>query len=262
MSTDEKKPDNNDAEQPLAQHLFELRNRLLNSLIFIFVIFCGLFYFANDIYDFVSAPLQKFLPENSSMIATEVASPFLAPFKLTLFASLVISVPFLLYQLWRFIAPALYRREKHLAVPLLLSSVLLFYTGMVFAYFAVFPLVFGFFTSVGPESVTVMTDIGHYLDFVLKLFFAFGLAFEIPVATVMLISAGIVSAESLANKRPYIIISCFIIGMLLTPPDVISQLLLALPMWILFEVGVFFGRILTKGEAEDKTMDVDTTGDE
>ena len=208
--------------------------------------FFGLFSFANEIYEFVAAPLTVYLPENTQMIATDVASPFLAPFKLTLLAAVFISIPFILFQIWAFVAPALYQKEKRLALPLFISSVVLFYAGMAFAYFVVFPLVFGFFTSVGPESVSVMTDISSYLSFVIKLFFAFGFAFEIPVATVMLIAAGIMSVEGLAKKRPFVIVGCFILGMFLTPPDVISQLLLAIPMWMLFETGLFFGRLIKK----------------
>lgn len=252
MNTREQQPDSDDVEQPLVQHLTELRNRLLRSILFVLIVFCSLFYFANEIYSFVSAPLQKFLPENSSMIATEVASPFLTPFKLTLFVAVFISIPYLFYQIWAFVAPALYRREKRLAVPLLVSSVVLFYAGMAFAYFVVFPLVFSFFTSIGPSEVTVMTDISKYLDFVLKLFFAFGIAFEIPVATVLLISTGVVTTEGLASKRPYIIVCCFVLGMLLTPPDVISQLLLAMPMWILFEIGIIFGRMVTSNRDREQ----------
>ncbi|NHN38574.1 twin-arginine translocase subunit TatC [Pseudomaricurvus alcaniphilus] len=236
----------NDAEMSLVQHLIELRNRLLRILLIVTLIFAGLFYFANDIYTFVSAPLQELLPANSTMIATEVASPFLTPFKLTFFIALFLAMPFVLYQLWAFIAPALYQRERRLALPILISSILLFYSGIAFAYFVVFPLIFGFFTSVGPSNVTVMTDISSYLDFVLKLFFAFGLAFEIPIAAVILIIAGVISADDLAKKRPYIVVGCFVLGMLLTPPDVISQALLAIPMWMLFEVGLLFGRILTR----------------
>ncbi|NIB39365.1 twin-arginine translocase subunit TatC [Pseudomaricurvus alkylphenolicus] len=235
-----------DQEMPLVHHLVELRDRLLRVVLFVLVVFCGLFYFANEIYTFVSAPLQKFLPENSTMIATEVASPFLTPFKLTFFLALFLAMPFVLFQVWSFISPALYQREKRLAIPLLISSVLLFYAGMAFAYFVVFPIIFGFFTSVGPTEVTVMTDISSYLDFVLKLFFAFGLAFEIPIAAIILIVAGVISPDGLAKKRPYIIVGCFVLGMLLTPPDVISQSLLALPMWMLFEVGLFFGRLLSR----------------
>ena len=184
------------------------------------------------------------------MIATEVAAPFLTPFKLTLFVSIFVSMPFLIFQLWQFIAPAMYKEERRLALPIFASSVVLFYAGIAFAYYAVFPLVFGFFTSVAPEGVSVMTDMGSYLDFILKIFFAFGLAFEIPIATFILISAGISTPESLAAKRPYIIVGCFILGMLLTPPDVISQLLLALPMWLLFEVGIIMGKTLVKPKEE------------
>ncbi|BFM18350.1 twin-arginine translocase subunit TatC [Maricurvus nonylphenolicus] len=240
-----------DQEQPLVQHLIELRDRLLRALLVILAIFLGLFYFANDIYTFVSAPLQALLPENSTMIATEVASPFLTPFKLTLFVSLFLSMPFLLFQIWSFIAPGLYQREKRIAIPLLISSILLFYAGIAFAYFVVFPLIFGFFTSIGPSNVTIMTDIGSYLDFVMKLFFAFGLAFEIPVATVLLILAGIVTPQGMAQKRPYVIVGCFVFGMLLTPPDVLSQALLAVPMWMLFELGLVFGRILKAPQAKE-----------
>ena len=235
-----------DKTQPLIQHLVELRNHLLRSVLCVILVFASLYYFANDIYGFVAAPLQKFLPESSTMIATEVASPFLTPFKLTLFVSIFLAIPFLLYQIWSFVAPGLYRNEKVIAIPLLISSVLLFYGGMAFAYFVVFPLVFGFFTSIGPAEVAVMTDIGKYLDFVLKLFFAFGMAFEIPVATVLLIWMGVTTPDSLARKRPYIVVGCFVFGMLLTPPDIISQSLLALPMWLLFELGVGAGRMLGK----------------
>lgn len=235
-----------DQAQPLVAHLTELRDRLLKALLSVLVVFLCLFPFANEIYTFVSEPLRAILPAGSSMIATEVASPFLTPFKLTLFAALFISIPYVLFQVWSFIAPGMYRQEKRLAIPLLVSSVLLFYAGAAFAYFVVFPLVFAFFTSVGPSDVTIMTDINRYLDFVLKLFFAFGLAFEIPIVAVLLIWAGISTTESLKQKRPFIIVFCFVFGMLLTPPDVISQALLAIPMWLLFEVGVFFGRFIER----------------
>ncbi|GAA6151742.1 twin-arginine translocase subunit TatC [Pseudoteredinibacter isoporae] len=237
-----------DVEQPLVQHLIELRDRLLRCILIVLLVFAGLFYFANDIYTFVAAPLQKFLPEGAGMIATEVAAPFLTPFKLTLFASIFVSMPFLIYQIWQFIAPAMYKEERQLALPIFASSVVLFYAGVAFAYYVVFPLVFGFFTSVAPEGVSVMTDMGSYLDFILKLFFAFGMAFEIPIATFILISAGVSTPESLGEKRPYIIVGCFILGMLLTPPDVISQLLLALPMWLLFEVGIVMGKMLVRSK--------------
>ena len=239
-----------DQPQSLIAHLTELRNRLLRSILVVFLVFCGLFYFANDIYAYISKPLRDLLPGEVSMIATEVASPFLTPFKLTVVVAVFISIPYLLYQLWSFVAPGMYKREKRLAIPLLASSVLLFYAGAAFAYYVVFPLVFGFFTSVGPTEITIMTDINRYLDFVLKLFFAFGLAFEIPIAAVILIRAGVTTADDLAAKRTYIIVGCFVLGMLLTPPDVISQSLLAIPMWLLFEIGVFFGRLITPADTD------------
>jgi sec-independent protein translocase protein TatC len=241
--------DDIDQPLPLVAHLAELRDRLLRAMLAVLLVFIALFPFANEIYAFVSEPLRAILPEGAGMIATEVASPFLTPFKLTLFTALFVAIPYVLYQVWSFIAPGMYRHEKRLAVPLLISSVALFYLGAAFAYFVVFPLIFAFFTSVGPEGVTIMTDINHYLDFVMKLFFAFGLAFEIPIVAVLLIWAGITTPEALVSKRPYIIVGCFVFGMLLTPPDVISQSLLAIPMWLLFEVGVFFGRMVQRRKA-------------
>jgi sec-independent protein translocase protein TatC len=243
--------ESNDQAQPLVAHLTELRDRLLKALLSVLVVFLCLFPFANEIYTFVSEPLRAILPSGSTMIATEVASPFLTPFKLTLFAALFVAIPYVLFQIWSFIAPGMYRQEKRLAIPLLISSVLLFYAGAAFAYFVVFPLVFAFFTSVGPTDVTIMTDINSYLDFVLKLFFAFGLAFEIPIVAVLLIWAGVSTTESLKQKRPFIIVFCFVFGMLLTPPDVISQALLAIPMWLLFEVGIFFGRFVESNSDSD-----------
>ena len=233
-----------DKEQPLVQHLVELRTRLLRAVTVILIIFAGLFYFANDIYTFVSEPLRALLPEGTSMIATEVASPFLTPFKLTMVAAIFLAIPFILHQIWGFIAPGLYKHEKRIAVPLLAASVMLFYLGIVFAYYVVFPLIFGFFTKVGPPDVAMMTDINRYLDFVLKLFFAFGMAFEVPVATVLLVWSGVTTVGKLTAKRPYIVVGCFIFGMLLTPPDVVSQSLLAIPMWFLFEAGVLFSRTI------------------
>ena len=236
-------PESNDQPMPLVSHLTELRDKLLRAILAILIIFIGIFPFANDIYLAVSEPLRALLPPGASMIATEVASPFFAPFKLALMSALFLAMPYVLYQVWGFIAPGMYRHEKRLAVPLLASSVILFYAGAAFAYFVVFPLIFAFFTSVAPDDITIMTDINSYLNFVLKLFFAFGLAFEIPIAAVLLIWAGITTPETLAGKRPYIIVGCFIFGMLLTPPDIISQSLLAVPMWLLFEVGVYFGKL-------------------
>ena len=238
--------DYNDQPLPLVVHLTELRDKLLRALLAVLIAFICLFPFANDIYAFVSEPLRAILPEGASMIATEVASPFLTPFKLTLVMAIFLAIPYVLYQAWSFIAPGMYRHEKRLAIPLLVSSVLLFYAGAAFAYYAVFPLIFGFFTSVGPEDITIMTDINRYIDVVLKLFFDFGVSSEIPIAAVLMIWAGITTPDQLARKRPYIIVGCFIFGMLLTPPDVISQSLLAIPMWILFELGVFFGRFIQR----------------
>ena len=240
-----------DHGQPLVEHLTELRSRLLYALMSVLIIFLPLFYFANEIYIYISEPLRMFLPEGTNMIATEVASPFLTPFKLTLVLSIFIAMPYILHQIWSFIAPGLYVNEKRIATPLLISSIVLFYTGIAFAFYVVFPLVFGFFTSVAPEGVTVMTDINRYLDFVLKLFFAFGVAFEIPIATVLLIWTGATTPQSMAAKRPYVIVACFVVGMLLTPPDVISQVLLALPMWLLFEAGIIFSKVFGLGPAEE-----------
>ncbi len=231
-----------DEPQTLIAHLTELRDRILRCLISIFIVFLFLFPFSNEIYEFVSMPLRNLLPEGASMIATEVASPFLTPFKLSILSSLYISMPYILFQIWRFVAPGMYLTEQRVAIPILSSSIILFYAGTAFAYFVVFPLVFGFFTNVAPDGVEIMTDINRYLDFVLKLFFAFGIAFEIPVIAIILITTGVTTADKLASKRPYILVGCFVIGMLLTPPDVISQSLLAVPMWILFEVGIFLAK--------------------
>jgi sec-independent protein translocase protein TatC len=226
----------------LLGHLLELRNRLLRCVIAVLLVFASLAYFAADIYHLLAAPLIAVLPEGSSMIATDVAAPFFAPFKLTFIVAICLAIPYILMQVWQFIAPALYGKEKRLVAPLVISSTLLFYSGIAFAYFVVFPLVFAFFTSVAPEGVTVATDISSYLDFVLKLFFAFGLSFEIPVAILLLVWSGTVTPAILASKRPYIIVGAFVLGMLLTPPDVLSQTLLAVPMWLLFEAGLWLSR--------------------
>mgnify|MGYP001403553777 FL=1 len=227
-------------------HLQELRSRILKSLIVILVCFLGLIYFSNDIYLLLSEPLLSFLPSNSSMIATEVASPFLTPLKLTFYVSLLVSMPFLLNQIWRFIAPGMYENEKTLSFLIMFSSLLLFYLGVFFTYFLVLPLVFGFFTGAAPAGVLIMTDISRYLDFVLSMMFAFSFAFEIPIFIFLLIWSGISSSESLRSKRPYVIIGCFTVGMLITPPDVISQSLLAIPAWILFELGIVMAKILVE----------------
>ena len=247
-------------EQPFIGHLIELRDRLMRMVLAVFIIFLALFPFGNDIYVFIAKPLMAVMPAGTSMIATQVASPFLTPFKLALVTAVFVAMPYLLHQFWGFIAPGLYNHEKRLAIPLLASSVVLFYLGAVFAYLVVFPLVFAFLTGVAPEGVAVMTDITHYLDFVLTLFFAFGLAFEVPIATIVLVLAGATTPENLAGKRPYVIVGAFVIGMLLTPPDVISQTLLALPMWVLFEIGLLFSRLLMRDRQRRRVDDED--GDE
>jgi sec-independent protein translocase protein TatC len=228
----------------LMSHLVELRDRVVRMVVAVLAIFACLFYWANDIYVFLAEPLTRHLPEGSNMIAIDVASPFLTPFKLVLMLSVFLAMPVILYQCWAFVAPGLYANEKRIAGPLLVSSILLFYAGVAFAYFVVFPLVFGFFTRVGPEIVSISTDIGRYLDFVLALFFGFGLAFEVPIATIILVAIGITKPKKLSEKRPYIIVGAFVVGMLLTPPDVISQVLLALPMWLLFEAGLIASKMI------------------
>jgi sec-independent protein translocase protein TatC len=247
---------------PLIHHLLELRDRILKVVVIVLAVFLSLVYFSNDIYHYIAIPLTSQLPVGSSMIATGVATPFFTPIKLTIVLSIFITIPAILYQLWAFIAPGLYKHERRLVVPLVISSAFLFYLGMVFAYYVVFPLVFSFFTSTAPEGVTIATDISSYLDFVLKLFFAFGLAFEIPVATLLLCWTGATTPDSLRAKRPYIVVGAFIIGMLLTPPDVISQTLLAVPMLILFELGLLFSRFYVKKADEEDSLDNETNGND
>ena len=230
--------------QPFLEHIIEFRDRALKSILSVLIIFSGLFSFSNELYLYVSEPIRAFIPESSGMIATEVASPFLTPFKLTLVISLFAAMPYILFQIWAFLAPGLYQREKKIAIPLFVSSVILFYTGMAFAYYIVFPLVFMFFASTVPDGITIMPDMRSYLNFALKLFFAFGVSFEIPIGVVILSWMGAVNPENLAAKRPFVFVGCFFFGMLLTPPDVISQILLAVPMWLLFELGILFGRLI------------------
>jgi sec-independent protein translocase protein TatC len=239
----------------LMSHLVELRDRVLRMVIAILAIFLCLFYWANDIYTYLAVPLTSHMPEGSTMIAIDVASPFLTPFKLVLMLSIFLAMPVILFQFWAFVAPGLYKTEKRIARPLLVSSILLFYAGIAFAYYIVFPLVFGFFTSVGPEMISISTDIGRYLDFVLSLFFGFGLAFEVPIATIILVAVGITTPKKLGQMRPYVIVGAFVIGMLLTPPDIISQVLLAVPMWILFEAGLIASAIMFKDRNMDSTDD-------
>jgi len=223
----------------------------------VFVIFLILFPFSDTIYTQLAAPLISKLPEGSNMIAIDVASPFFIPFKLVMILSIFISIPYLLYHLWMFTAPGLYDKEKKLVLPILVSSSILFYLGAAFAYFVVFPLIFSFFISIAPEGIAVMTDISRYLDFVITLFFAFGFAFEVPVITIILVITNVSTTKSLSEKRPYVIVGAFIVGMLLTPPDVISQTLLAIPIWILYEIGIFFSKIISRNKMESNESIVD-----
>ena len=240
------KQDDNAPEQGLMEHLAELRDRLMWIVLVILVAFLVLFAFSEELFSFAAEPLLAQMPEGTSMIATGVTSPFLVPLKLALLLSVLLTIPHTLHQIWGFIAPGLYKHEKRLAVPLLTSSIILFYCGIAFAHFLILPILFDFFLGVTPAGVEVMTDIGQYLDFVIAIFFAFGLAFEIPVATFLLIAAGATTPKRLATKRPYIVVGAFVIGMLITPPDVISQTLLAVPMLFLFEAGLIMARIFLK----------------
>lgn len=237
------------AEQPFFSHLVELRNRLIRCIAVVLLVFSGLSFKANELYAYVSGPLTQNMPAGSQMIAIGVASPFFAPFKLAMVVSVFVSMPFILYQAWAFIAPGLYQHERRFALPLLVASIVLFYCGMAFAYYLVFPIIFQFMILTTPPGVTMMTDISQYLDFVLTLFFAFGISFEVPIATILLVATGIMSRESIAEKRPYAIVLAFVIGMVLTPPDVVSQTLLAVPIWMLFELGLVFSRFFAPRRA-------------
>jgi len=243
-------PPVDNGELPFISHLVELRDRLLRIVLVVALVFLALMPFANTLFTALSGPLTAHLPEGSSMVAIEVASPFLTPFKLSLVLAVFIAMPFLLYQTWAFVAPGLYRHERRLVMPLMVSSTVLFYAGAAFAYFVVFPLVFKFLTSTAPVGVAVMTDISRYLDFVLTLFFAFGLAFEVPVLTVLLVWTGMATQDGLREKRPYIIVGAFVVGMLLTPPDIISQTLLAVPVLLLFELGIILSGWFIAQKAE------------
>jgi sec-independent protein translocase protein TatC len=245
------RPDIDDREQPLVAHLVELRQRLLRAIVVLLLAFLALIPFANRLYTELAMPLLKTLPAGSSMIATEVASPFLTPIKLAFFVAVILTMPMTLYQAWGFVAPGLYRHEKRLATPLLISSAFLFYLGCAFAYFLVLPVVFRFLTGVAPDGVAVMTDITHYLDFVMVMFLAFGVCFEVPVAVVILVALGWVSIEQLKKARGYVVIGAFFIAAILTPPDVLSQIMLAIPMCILYEVGIIAARfVVKKGDPE------------
>ena len=240
-------------EAPLISHLLELRDRLLRAIAAVLVVFLICAPFANSLYEILAAPLMEALPIGNTMISTEPQGPFFVPFKFAFAFAVGLVMPFLLYQLWAFIAPGLYKHEQRLIYPLLLSSSILFYLGIIFAYFVVFPIIFAFFTASAPEGVAVMTDINSYLSFCIKLFFAFGLAFEVPVATILLVKMGITTPDELVKKRPYIIVSAFVVGMLLTPPDIFSQTMLAIPVWVLFEGGVYFSRIMLKASKDKES---------
>lgn len=242
-------------EASLMSHLLELRSRLLKAMAAVLGAFLCLLPFTQTVFETVAQPLASQLPKGATMVATQVASPFLTPFKATFYVAIMLAMPLVIYQVWAFVAPGLYRREKRLAVPLLVSSVVLFYVGVAFAYWVIFPVMFGFFSSSAPAGVQVMTDINNYLDFVLVLFIAFGVAFEVPVATVLLVLSGIVSIGSLRANRQYVFLGCFVVGMLLTPPDVFSQTLLAIPMYLLYEGGIVMARLLSQSSASDQVRD-------
>ena len=242
-------------ELTLIDHLVELRDRILKSVSAVLVLFLALFYWANDIYIFVAGPLLAALPEGSSMIAIDPTSPFFAPFKLAFYVSFLLAAPYILYQMWSFIAPGLYKNEKTVAIPLFISSVVLFYGGIAFARYILFGIVFRFFISVSPEGVQVAPDISSFLSFALTIFFAFGVAFEIPIAVFLCIWAGLAEPDSLAKKRPYVVVGCFVVAMMLTPPDPFTQSMLALPMWALFEVGIFAGRLTRKRQEQREKED-------
>ena len=246
------------AEGTLISHLVELRDRLLRAVLAVLLIFVAMVPFSERLFTMVARPLMGQLPEGTSMVAIGVASPFLTPFKLTFFLALFVAMPVVIYQIWAFVAPGLYRRERRLGVPLLISSIALFYMGVAFAYYVVFPLMFAFFTAVAPQGVTVSTDIGMYLDFVLTLFFAFGIAFEVPIATVLLVWTGFTTVERLRSYRAYVFLGCFVIGMVLTPPDIISQTLLAVPVYILYEVGLIMAQLFgPEKESADSSDEAD-----
>ncbi len=245
-----------DQEQGFLSHLIELRDRLMKMMLAVGLLFLCLFWFSDHIYTWLAEPLLRYMPEGTQMIAIEVAAPFFIPFKLTLMLCVFLAVPYLLFQVWSFVAPGLYTHEKRLVAPLMISSTALFYLGVAFAYYVVFPLVFKFFTSAAPDGVLVSTDIGRYLDFVITIFFAFGIAFEVPVATVLVVAVGITTPEKLREIRPYVFVGAFIIGMFLTPPDIISQTLLAVPMWLLYEAGIYFSTYFRKRvEEASQAMD-------
>ncbi|WP_159123606.1 twin-arginine translocase subunit TatC [Acinetobacter variabilis] len=251
-------PASNDAavvnleEMPITQHLVVLRKHLFKVVAVLIGLFFCLLPFANQTYQWLSEPLRAQLPASSTMIATDVTATFMAPFKLNFFVALMIAIPFILYQLWTFIKPALYAKEKSLALPLLIGSIVLFYTGISFAYFVALPSILHFFISVSPETVAPMTDINSYLSFCLKLFLVFGFTFEIPIITLVLILIGVVSTQTLVEKRRFIIVGCFFVAMFVTPPDALSMIMLAIPMWLLFELGLLAGKLIEKRRLTDQ----------
>jgi len=241
-------------EMTFIQHLVELRDKLLHSVVAILLIFVGIFPFANEVYGFIAAPIINVLPADTNIIAIGVISPFLTPLKMALIFAVYAAMPYLLFQIWSFVAPALYKHERQMILPLVISSTILFYAGLLFSFYVVFPVIFGFLSSIGPSIVDFTPDIQYYLDFVLKVSFAFGVAFEVPIATILLIMFGVTTVEKLKNNRPYVIIGAFVLGMLLTPPDIISQVLIAIPMWLLFEAGLFFAPLFKKQEQINQRM--------
>ncbi len=245
-------------EMTFVQHLIELRNILLHSVVAILVIFIAIFPFANEVYGFIAAPIIEVLPTDTNIIAIGVISPFLTPLKMALIIAVYMAMPYLLYQIWSFVAPALYKHEKQMILPLVISSTILFYAGLLFSFYIVFPVIFSFLSSIGPSIVDFTPDVQYYLDFVLKVSFAFGVAFEVPIATILLIMFGVTTVENLKKNRPYVVIGAFVLGMLLTPPDIISQTLIAIPMWLLFEAGLIFAPLLKRKEVSAAPTDADT----
>ncbi len=243
-------------EMTFIEHLVELRNKILRSVVAIFLVFVVIFPFANEIYGFIATPIISVLPTDTNIIAIGVISPFLTPLKMALIFAVYLTMPYLLLQIWSFIAPALYRHERHMILPLVISSTILFYAGLLFSFYIVFPVIFGFLVSIGPSIVDFTPDIQYYLDFVLKVSFAFGVAFEVPIATILLIMFRVTTVEKLKKNRPYVLIAAFVIGMLLTPPDIISQVLIAIPMWLLFETGLFFAPLFKRKTTENSIIDI------
>jgi sec-independent protein translocase protein TatC len=260
-AAEQSQPDEQLAEGTLISHLIELRQRLVKCVLAIVLVFLGLLPFTGAIFDRVAAPLMEQLPEGSRLVTIGIPAPFMVPFKTTFFVALFLAMPVVLYQIWSFVAPGLYRKEKRFAIPLLVSSIVLFYLGLAFAYFFVFPIVFGFFIGVTPETVTNMPDIAQYLSFVLTMCFAFGLAFEVPVATVILVWSGLTSIKTLARARSYVFLGAFIVGMFLTPPDVFSQTLLAVPMYLLYESGILMARWLLPEKIAEQQQAADGAPD-